>query len=93
VCSLRDIHKYGYVHNDLSLSNFMVSKTTGNFYFLKIYFYKDSKFGVKCKLIDFGLSRREDINEDKPLAGTGYFHVYYWILFSFFFLIIILIVE
>jgi serine/threonine protein kinase len=79
VCSIRDVHKYGYVHNDLSLMNFMVSET-GDFYknliFLMDYFYWDSG-SVKCKLIDFGLSRTENSNKVKPLAGTQYFHVYY----------------
>jgi tRNA A-37 threonylcarbamoyl transferase component Bud32 len=29
VCSLRDVHKYGYIHNDLKIDNFVLNKTEG----------------------------------------------------------------
>jgi serine/threonine protein kinase len=34
VCALRDVHKYGYVHNDLKLDNFVVRETNGFFFLI-----------------------------------------------------------
>jgi serine/threonine protein kinase len=93
VCAIRDVHKYGYVHNDLKIDNFVLNKGNGFFFFLYIYIYiinyfnSDLKFPLKCKLVDFGLCQTEENSiNGNVFSGTSQFFVYYCCYFRVYFI-------
>jgi serine/threonine protein kinase len=73
VCAIRDVHKYGYVHNDLKLDNFMVRERE-IFFFYIFFFFLLLLDSLECKLIDFGLAREEE-KSHTGLRGTSFFWV------------------
>jgi hypothetical protein len=86
VCSLRDVHKYGYIHNVLKIDSFVLNKTESLFLFIyfNIYYYHlDTEFPLRFKITDFELSQKEENNmKNKSLSGTSFFWVIiFYILF------------
>jgi tRNA A-37 threonylcarbamoyl transferase component Bud32 len=51
LCSVRDIHKYGYVHNDLKIDNFVLDKTES----FSLFFINTSLFFIQILHFHYGV--------------------------------------